>query len=78
MQRLTSQQLRIATAHGWAPIDGIQAMIEQGYAQQRMWARSDASLETGSDIDYIIGKAPKILGDVPEDMARRGAEEATE
>ncbi|KAJ7729537.1 hypothetical protein DFH07DRAFT_969503 [Mycena maculata] len=28
--------LRIAAAHGWDPIDGIQAMIEQGYAQQRM------------------------------------------
>jgi len=37
-------------------------MIEQGYAQQRMWARGDASVEVGSD--------PSILGPEIELAAR--------
>jgi hypothetical protein len=39
--------LQIATALGWHPVGGINAMIEQGLAQQRMWRAGDASLETG-------------------------------
>ncbi|KAJ7497014.1 hypothetical protein FB451DRAFT_1120135 [Mycena latifolia] len=54
--------LKIAAAHGWDPIDGIQAMIEQGYAQQRMWARQDPSIEVGCD--------PSILGPEIERAAR--------
>ncbi|THH16784.1 hypothetical protein EW146_g3902 [Bondarzewia mesenterica] len=54
--------LRIAAAHGWEPIDGVQAMIEQGYAQQRMWARGDTSVQVGSD--------PSILGPEIEAAAR--------
>lgn len=56
------EQLTIATAHGWDPINGIQAMIEQGYAQQRMWARQDPSIEIGCD--------PSILGPEIERAAR--------
>jgi quinate dehydrogenase len=37
-------------------------MIEQGLAQQRMWARGDASVEVGSD--------PGILGAEVEKAAR--------
>jgi hypothetical protein len=55
-------QLQIATALGWHPIIGIEAMIEQGLAQQRMWARGDASVEVGCD--------EGILGDKVENDAR--------
>ncbi|KAL0577738.1 hypothetical protein V5O48_004232 [Marasmius crinis-equi] len=54
--------LKVAAAHGWEVIEGIQAMIEQGYAQQRMWATGDASAVTGSD--------PSILGYYIERKAR--------
>ncbi|KAE9408667.1 hypothetical protein BT96DRAFT_913807, partial [Gymnopus androsaceus JB14] len=54
--------LKVAMAHGWDGIDGTNAMVEQGYAQQRMWLAGDASVETGSD--------PKILGPVIEQKAR--------
>jgi hypothetical protein len=56
-------QLQIATAHGWHPIIGIEAMIEQGLAQQRMWARGDASVEVGCDAS--------ILGEDVEAVARQ-------
>lgn len=49
-------------AHGWDGIDGTNAMVEQGYAQQRMWLTGDASSKTGSD--------PKILGPLIEQKAR--------
>ncbi|KAG7090988.1 hypothetical protein E1B28_010055 [Marasmius oreades] len=54
--------LKVAAAHGWEPIEGIEAMIEQGYAQQRMWAAGNASATIGSD--------PSILGTFIERMAR--------
>jgi shikimate 5-dehydrogenase len=40
--RLTPM-LRIASALGWQDVGGVQAMIEQGLAQQRMWKAGDAS-----------------------------------
>jgi hypothetical protein len=46
-------QLQIATAHGWHPIIGIEAMIEQGLAQQQMWACGDASVDVGSDASIL-------------------------
>jgi shikimate 5-dehydrogenase len=55
--------LQIATAHGWHPIIGIEAMIEQGLAQQRMWARGDASVEVGCDAS--------ILGEDVDAVARQ-------
>ncbi|THU89351.1 hypothetical protein K435DRAFT_761179 [Dendrothele bispora CBS 962.96] len=60
--RLTPM-LQVATAHGWEPIVGTEAMLEQGYAQQRMWIRGDPSMATGSD--------PTILG---EEVEKRAAD----
>ncbi|ELU44331.1 FtsJ domain-containing protein [Rhizoctonia solani AG-1 IA] len=37
--------LQIAAALNWEPIGGIQAMIEQGLAQSRMWQSGDASVD---------------------------------
>ncbi|CAE6505338.1 unnamed protein product [Rhizoctonia solani] len=37
--------LQIAAALNWEPIGGVQAMIEQGLAQSRMWQTGDASVE---------------------------------
>ncbi|KAK1229130.1 hypothetical protein PQX77_007800 [Marasmius sp. AFHP31] len=55
-------QVKVAAAHGWDVVEGIQAMIEQGFAQQRMWATGNASAVIGSD--------PSILGDRIEQKAR--------
>ncbi|KAJ7609052.1 hypothetical protein FB45DRAFT_374187 [Roridomyces roridus] len=60
---LETTMYKVASAHGWYVIDGIQAMIEQGFAQQRMWLRGVASVTVGSD--------PVILGKQLEDEARR-------
>lgn len=38
---------QIANILGCATVHGMEAMIEQGFAQQRMWRRGDASVETG-------------------------------
>lgn len=48
--------LQIAAALDWEPIGGVQAMIEQGLAQSRMWQAGNASVEVacgdgiGSDV----------------------------
>ncbi|KAJ7709014.1 hypothetical protein B0H17DRAFT_1031486 [Mycena rosella] len=54
---------KVAAAHGWYVIDGVQAMIEQGLAQQRMWLRGVASVAVGSD--------STVLGEALEEAARR-------
>ncbi|KAJ3800231.1 hypothetical protein GGU11DRAFT_742683 [Lentinula aff. detonsa] len=54
--------LKVAMAHGWDGIDGTNAVVEQGFAQQRMWLRGDASADIGSD--------PAILGPFIEQKAR--------
>ncbi|KAK7045675.1 hypothetical protein VNI00_007508 [Paramarasmius palmivorus] len=59
--RLTPM-LKVAAAHGWDTIDGTKAMIEQGYAQQRMWATGNPS--------SVIGSDPAILGPEIEQRAR--------
>ncbi|KAF8067932.1 hypothetical protein FPV67DRAFT_1165571 [Lyophyllum atratum] len=59
--RLTPM-LQIAIAHGWHGVDGVQAMIEQGLAQQRMWFMSSPTIQVGSD--------PQILGPELEQSAR--------
>lgn len=41
--------LKICTALSWTPVGGIEAMIEQGLAQQRMWKAGSASLEVACD-----------------------------
>ncbi|KAH8088210.1 hypothetical protein HD553DRAFT_348725 [Filobasidium floriforme] len=54
--------LKIGSALGWQTIGGIQAMIEQGLAQQRMWKVGSASLEVACD--------KTLLGDDTERKAR--------
>ncbi|PFH49382.1 hypothetical protein AMATHDRAFT_4967 [Amanita thiersii Skay4041] len=54
--------LQVAAAHGWCAMDGIQAMIEQGLAQQRMWYTSTPTIEVGSD--------PTVLNPAVEKTAR--------
>ncbi|KAJ6465167.1 hypothetical protein C8R47DRAFT_49626 [Mycena vitilis] len=53
---LETTMYKVAAAHGWHVIDGIEAMIEQGFAQQRMWLRGVASVAVGSDAS-ITGAA---------------------
>lgn len=54
--------LQIGSALGWQTIGGIQAMIEQGLAQQRMWKVGSASLEVACD--------KTLLGEETESKAR--------
>ncbi|KAK7031710.1 Pentafunctional arom polypeptide [Favolaschia claudopus] len=54
---------KVAAAHGWQVIDGIEAMIEQAFAQQRMWLRGVASVAIGSD--------SSITGAALEESARK-------
>lgn len=54
--------LKIGSALGWQTIGGIQAMIEQGLAQQRMWKVGSASLEVACD--------KTLLGEETERKAR--------
>ncbi|KAF7345465.1 Pentafunctional arom polypeptide [Mycena venus] len=58
---------KVAAAHGWYVIDGIEAMIEQGFAQQRMWLRGVASVAVGSD--------SSITGVALEQSARKSTRE---
>ncbi|KAJ6621461.1 hypothetical protein B0H10DRAFT_2432278 [Mycena sp. CBHHK59/15] len=53
---LETTMYKVAAAHGWYVIDGVQAMIEQGLAQQRMWLRGVATVTVGSD-SSITGEA---------------------
>lgn len=56
--------LRMAAACGWATVGGVQAMIEQGLAQQRMWL-------VGSVDDSVACAGPVLLGEEVEVRARR-------
>lgn len=56
--------LRIAGWWGWTTVGGVQAMIEQGLAQQRMWA-------VGSVDDAVACGGPEILGEAVERRVRR-------
>ncbi|KAJ7483333.1 hypothetical protein FB451DRAFT_1364297 [Mycena latifolia] len=60
---LETTMYKVAAAHGWYVIDGVQAMIEQGLAQQRMWLRGVATVTVGSD--------SSITGEALEEAARR-------
>ncbi|CAK5268071.1 unnamed protein product [Mycena citricolor] len=64
---LHTTMFKVAEAHGWCVIDGIQAMIEQGLAQQRMWFRGVATVEVGSDSN--------VLGAELEGLARAAVRE---
>ncbi|KAJ6485544.1 hypothetical protein C8R45DRAFT_996958 [Mycena sanguinolenta] len=64
---LQTTMYKVAAAHNWHVIDGIEAMIEQGFAQQRMWLRGVASVAVGSDAS--------ITGAALEESARRNTRE---
>ncbi|KAJ7579171.1 hypothetical protein C8J56DRAFT_1006758 [Mycena floridula] len=59
--------LQMAEALGWTAIVGVQAVIEQGLAQQRMWLTSNASIDVGSDASLV----PKDV----DEAARKFVEE---
>ncbi|KAF9455851.1 hypothetical protein BDZ94DRAFT_1230489 [Collybia nuda] len=63
----STPMLQVAIAHGWHGIDGVQAMIEQGLAQQRMWYTSTPTLEVGSD-QRILGHADLPARNICENM----------
>ncbi|GLB38971.1 putative the AROM polypeptide catalyzes 5 consecutive enzymatic reactions in prechorismate polyaromatic amino acid biosynthesis [Lyophyllum shimeji] len=65
--RLTPM-LQVAMAHGWHAVDGIQAMIEQGLAQQRMWYMSSSSLQVGSDPHIFSAELEKSVRELCEGM----------
>ncbi|KAF8997717.1 hypothetical protein BDQ17DRAFT_1309570 [Cyathus striatus] len=56
--------LQLAKWKGWDGVDGIQAMIEQGLAQQRMWYTSTPTLAIGSDtsvLSFSVERAARAL-----------------
>ncbi|KAG6856926.1 hypothetical protein H0H87_012177 [Tephrocybe sp. NHM501043] len=74
--RLTPM-LKVAMAHGWHGLDGVQASIEQGLAQQRMWYLSDPSLQAGSDrsvFDLEMEISTRTLGETMPDIIPVGVE----
>ncbi|EJD42207.1 NAD(P)-binding protein [Auricularia subglabra TFB-10046 SS5] len=65
--------LRYAADHGWSTIGGVEAMIEQGLAQARMWATSATAAE--ADVSSILRAATRAgdsgpLSAAAEDKAR--------
>ncbi len=61
--RLTPM-LRIASALGWQDVGGVQAMIEQGLAQQRMWKAGEATEQVASGdglSDEVERKARELV-----------------
>lgn len=60
--------LKIGTALGWQPVGGIQAMIEQGLAQQRMWKIGSASLEVACDKSILGPEVEQQARDLVENM----------
>ncbi|KAG8746254.1 hypothetical protein FRC10_005503 [Ceratobasidium sp. 414] len=56
--------LQIAGALNWEPIGGVQAMIEQGLAQSRMWQAGSASVEVacgGGISGDVMSKAREFV-----------------
>jgi len=49
----TTHLLQVATSHRWFAIDGMQSMIEERLAQQRMWVTSTPTLEAGSAVNVF-------------------------
>lgn len=69
--------LQIVEAMGWHGLNGIQAMIEQGLAQQRMWQTGQATVEAGSDSSILppeIEAAARKLADEMTDVVVNGKE----
>ncbi|KAG6910710.1 hypothetical protein DXG01_008240 [Tephrocybe rancida] len=69
--------LKVALAHGWHGLDGVQASVEQGLAQQRMWYLSDPTLRAGSDrsvFDVEMEISTRALGESMTDVIPAGVE----
>ena len=60
--------LKIGSALGWQTIGGIQAMIEQGLAQQRMWKVGSASLEVACDKTLLGEETERKARELVENM----------
>jgi len=69
--------LQMATSHGWFAIDGMQSMIEERLAQQRMWFTSTPTLEAGSAVSVFDPKVEASARDLCENLKisrRQGVE----
>jgi shikimate 5-dehydrogenase len=60
--------LSLAGAMGWHTISGDNAMIEQGYAQQRMWRLGDPSAAAGGRADVIPRETEREVRRVIEEL----------
>ncbi|GMK57701.1 hypothetical protein CspeluHIS016_0405350 [Cutaneotrichosporon spelunceum] len=60
--------LKIAEALRWQTIGGIQAMIEQGLAQQRMWKMGNASVAVASDESLLDAETCRKAREFVENM----------
>lgn len=62
--------LKIGKALGWQDVGGIQAMIEQGLAQQRMWLKGTASAAVASDESLLpaetVRKVREFIENLPD------------
>jgi len=69
--------LQMATSHGWFTIDGMQSMIEERLAQQRMWFTSTPTLEAGSVVNVFDPEVEASVRDFCENLKssrRQGVE----
>lgn len=60
--------LKIAAALGWQDVGGVQAMIEQGLAQQRMWKMGSASVAVASDESLLDAETCRKAREFVENM----------
>lgn len=60
--------LKIASALGWQDVGGIQAMIEQGLAQQRMWKMGSPSVAVASDVSLLDAETVRKAREFVENM----------
>lgn len=60
--------LKIASALGWQDVGGVQAMIEQGLAQQRMWKVGSASVAVASDVSLLGAETERRARELVENM----------
>lgn len=60
--------LKIASAFGWEIVGGIQAMIEQGLAQQRMWLSGTTSLSVASDESLLPAEVVRRARELVENL----------
>lgn len=65
--------LRMASALGWQDVGGVEAMIEQGLAQQRMWMMGSASVAVASDESLLdaetVRKARELIANLKDIVA---------